>query len=100
LAALYAARNPTPRRPATDEVEMIDPPPALRISGIEYLMPRNTARSRVANVRSQSADETFSIGPSAPATPALLNVMSSRPYSLTARATAALISASLVTSVR
>src|ERR1700704_1249622 len=70
LAALYAARPDTPRNPATDEVEMIDPPPTLRIGSIEYLIPRNTARVRTWNVLSQSSLLMFSTLPVAPPTPA------------------------------
>jgi hypothetical protein len=47
LAAQYACNPAAPRNPAIEAVEMIDPPPDLRISGTACLMPRNTARSRI-----------------------------------------------------
>src|SRR5713226_2181778 len=82
-----------------EAVEMIEPPPALRISGMEYLMPRNTPRRRTVWVRSQFSALISSSGPSAPTKPALLKVMSRRPNSATARAMMLLISASAETSV-
>src|SRR5215471_19760204 len=99
LAAAYAAPLADGRNEATDEVEMIEPPPALRIGSTAYLIPRNTDRNSTAMVRSQSSAVTASIGPTAPTRPALLNMTSSRPYSLVARPTADLMSGSLDTSV-
>jgi len=78
---------------------MMEPPPALRIGSTAYLIPRNTARKSTAMVRSQSSALMASIGPVAPTKPALLNMMSRRPYSLTARSTADLMAGSLDTSV-
>jgi hypothetical protein len=78
-------RTAPPRNPAIDAVEIIEPPPALRISGIECLMPRKTPRSKIANVRSQFSTVVSSMLPNAPASPALLNMTSSLPNSLTAR---------------
>ena len=72
FAALYAHETSDPRSPATDEVEIIEPPPALRIGATEYLMPRNTARVRMWKVLSQSSALMSSILPVAPPTPALL----------------------------
>src|SRR5271155_1990038 len=72
FAAQYACRPAAPRNPATEEVEMIDPPPLLRISGTACLMPRNTARSRIEKLRSQFSALVFSSGPTAPPRPALL----------------------------
>src|ERR1700691_1042287 len=72
FAAAYAHSPATPRSPATDDVEMIEPPPTLRIGSTEYLMPRNTAGVRMWNVLSQSSDLSDSIRPVAPPTPALL----------------------------
>src|SRR5256885_1180977 len=72
FAAAYAHNPETPRYAATDEVEMIDPPPTLRIGAIEYLMPRKTARVRMWNVLSQSSVWRVSILPVAPPRPALL----------------------------
>jgi len=73
-----------PRIPAIDAVEMIEPPPTLRISEIEYLMPKKTPRSRIAWVRSQLSAVISSSAPTAPIKPALLKVTSRRPNSLTA----------------
>src|SRR5215469_7859338 len=72
LAALYAWRRKLPLIPAIDAVEMIDPPPALRIGSTECLIPKKTALSRIAKVLSQSASVVVSIDPTAPITPALL----------------------------
>jgi hypothetical protein len=100
LAALYAVKPAAGRKPASDDVEIIDPPPAFRIGAIEYLMPKKTARVKILKVLSQSSPVTSSSRPVAPPTPALLNVISRRPNSRTARSIIDLISFSLVTSVR
>src|SRR6516162_7766761 len=81
LAAAYAAPYGEGRKEAIDDVEMIEPPPALRIGSTAYLIPRNTERNSTAMVRSQSSALTASIGPTAPTKRALLNKMSRRPYS-------------------
>src|SRR6266446_6015435 len=44
FAAQYACNPGAPRSPAIEAVEMIEPPPNLRISGAAYLMPKNTAQ--------------------------------------------------------
>src|SRR5262249_6002043 len=58
--------------PATEAVEIIEPPPALRSWGTECLMPRNTERSSTAMLLSQSSTLICSRGPTAPPIPALL----------------------------
>src|ERR1700676_1976557 len=63
LAAQYACKPAAPRSPAIDAVEIIEPPPVLRISGTACLMPRNTARSRIEKLRSQFSALVFSSGP-------------------------------------
>src|SRR5271170_7292295 len=72
FAAQYACKPGAPRSPAIEAVEMMEPPPDLRISGTACLMPRKTARSRIEKLRSQFSALVFSSGPTAPPRPALL----------------------------
>ncbi len=51
--------------PAIDAVEMIEPPPTLRIGATACLMPRKTLRRRIAIVLSQFSTLMFSSGPTA-----------------------------------
>src|ERR1700688_3125417 len=99
LAAQYACKPGAARSPAIDAVEMMEPPPVLRISGTACLMPRNTARSRIEKLRSQFSALVLSSDPTAPPRPAWLYMTSRRPNSLSARSTALLIFSSLETSV-
>src|SRR5580704_4301504 len=72
FAAQYACSPLNPRIPATEAVEIIDPPPTLRISGAACFLPRNTPRSKTDWLLSQSSTVICSSGPTAPPLPALL----------------------------
>ena len=50
-----------PTSPATDEMLMIDPPPAWRIAGMAHFVPRKTPLTLTAMMRSQSASDVSSI---------------------------------------
>src|SRR5262249_34583722 len=84
--------------PATDEMFTIEPPPARRISGIAYLVPRKTPLALTAMTRSHSAAVRSSIGTRGITIAALLIRMSSRPCRPVVTLTALCQSASLVTS--
>jgi hypothetical protein len=60
-------------------------------------MPRKTPRSSTASVPSHASALVCAIGPTAPATPALFTITSSRPNSETARSTARAMQSSLLT---
>ena len=57
--AIGAQTSGPPFKPATDEVEIIEPPPALRIGPTECLMPRKTARVRTWKVVRKILDRNF-----------------------------------------
>src|SRR4029078_752051 len=87
--------------PATDPVLTITPPVPWALNCITaYLQPRYTPRTLMAINRSKSSKVwPSSVAPGrGVATPALLNITSSRPYCATAASIAACTSASEVTS--
>src|SRR5262249_29437404 len=55
LAAADAAPYGDGRKEAIDDVEIIEPPPTMRIGSTACLMPRKTARSKTAMVLSHSS---------------------------------------------
>jgi hypothetical protein len=52
-----AAKPAEPRRPATEDVMMIEPPPARRMAGTAYFTDRNTPSRLIAVCRRQSAND-------------------------------------------
>src|SRR6185369_5820783 len=76
----------------------IEPPPAWRMAGIAYFVPRNTPLAFTAITWSHSAAVRSSIGTRGMMMAALLIRMSSRPWRRVAVCTACCQSASLVTS--
>src|SRR5436309_531160 len=84
--------------PATEEIFTIEPPPARRMAGIAYFVPRNTPLAFTAITRSHSAAVRSSIATRGMTIAALLTRMSSRPWRPVARFTAFCQSVSLVTS--
>jgi len=67
-----------PPRPATDDIIMMEPPPARRIAGTAYLTDRNTPWRLTAVCRRQSASD-ISIAPHKIPMPALTTITSNRP---------------------
>jgi hypothetical protein len=65
--------------PATDEMFTIEPPPARRIAGMAYLVPRNTPLALTAITRSHSSAVRSSIETRGMTMAALLIRMSSLP---------------------
>src|SRR5713226_1050296 len=76
----------------------IEPPPARRMAGMAYFVPRKTPLAFTAITRSHSAAVRSSIAPRGMTIAALLIRMSSRPWRPVASLTAFCQSASLVTS--
>ena len=89
--------RPRPTRPAVDEMFTIEPPPALRISGIAYLVPRKTPVALTDITSFHSSRVVSSIG-TVRYIPALFTRTSSFPNLWAARATAFFQSSSLLTS--
>jgi len=79
---------------------MIEPPPRFSMAGTACFMPRAGPRTRISKIQFQPSAVTSVMVPMRSEMPALLNWMSSPPKALSARATAATISASEVTSQR
>ncbi len=67
--------------PAIDAVEMIEPPPALRVAGAALFIPNIAARTCRCITESKPARRHAIGGLRAPPTPALLNSTSSLPNS-------------------
>src|SRR6266850_1491654 len=84
--------------PATDEMFTIEPPPAWRMAGMAYFVPRKTPLAFTAITRSHSAAVRSSIATRGMTIAALLIRMSSRPWRPVASLTAFCQSASFVTS--
>src|SRR5215470_3979803 len=57
LVAQYPAKPADPRRPAVEDVMMMEPPPARRIAGTAYFTERNTPSRLIAVCRRQSASD-------------------------------------------
>ena len=73
-----SGRSP-PECPATEAVEMIEPPPCARIKGTAYFIPNSAARTCRCMTASKPSAVTPSAGSRAPPVPALLKRTSSRP---------------------
>src|SRR2546427_9994414 len=86
-----------PTKPEIDEMLTIAPPPASRMAGTAYFMPRKTPLAFTLISASQAAVLVMS-GSNVPLIPALLTRRSSLPNPVTAAVTAFCQSASLVTS--
>ena len=84
--------------PSWDEMLMMEPLPAFRISGMAAFVPRKTPFALMSMTRSQSSTGVSSIRPPTPPMPALLTRMCSAPKRETVCATASCQLASLVTS--
>jgi hypothetical protein len=65
--------------PAIDEMFTIEPPPARRMAGMAYFVPRNTPLALTAITRSQSAAVRSSMGTRGMVIAALLIRMFSMP---------------------
>src|SRR2546426_2317707 len=86
-----------PTKPEIDEMLTMAPPPASRMAGTAYFMPRKTPLAFTLISASQAAVLVMS-GSNVPLIPALLTTRSSLPNPVTATVTAFCQSASLVTS--
>src|SRR6266545_310651 len=84
--------------PATEEMFTIEPPPAWRMTGMAYFVPRKTPLAFTAITRSHSAAVRSSIATRGMTIAALLIRMSSRPWRPVASLTAFFQSVSFVTS--
>ena len=87
-----------PRRPASDDIMMMEPPPCLRISGRLYLTDRNTPSRLIAVCLRQSASDMSTMDGTAMPMPAFDTRMSSRPKRRSISATISAQRDSLVTS--
>jgi hypothetical protein len=78
FVAQYPAKPADPRRPATDDMMIIDPPPARRMAGTTYFTERKTPSRFTAVCRRQSANDISTALHRIPM-PALATITSSRP---------------------
>ncbi len=88
LVALYAHVPGSPRRPETEEVATIAPPPASRSAGTAARIPSTTLRTFTWNSRSKRSTAPGASSGPPPPVPAFRTAASSRPHRSWASATA------------